>query len=787
MKYLALLFPLFLSTWSNAQQRAQHQSIYESEANKRSDTLDVLHYVISLDLTQGASIIGSTEVLIQSKQNNVGAVSLDLLQLTVDSVVSTNQQQLSYQYNDTLLRIALSSVLNENDTQSITVYYHGNPVVDQTGWGGFYNNGNYTYNLGVGFGADPHNYGRVWHACFDNFVERATYSFHLETTSNKMAVSNGYLADSTILNNGNIVWNWELEESIPTYLAMFAAAPYAEFKRSYIGLNDTIPISVYAQSADTSNLQVSFMNLIDAISTFEEYYGPYAFNKVGYSLVPFNGGAMEHASNITYPRSSVDGTTEDETLMAHELAHHWWGNLATCETQEDMWLNEGWASYSEWLFLEKKYGWDIAVDDMTSTLLPIIRNAHLNEDGYRAISGLPHNLTYGTHTYNKGALVVWNLRTYLGDSLFFSGIQDFLQNHAFTSMNSAEFRDELSQSTGVDMDPFFEGWVFEGGYPAFELNEWEIENNSGVYTITGEIEQKLRGAPQYFNNVPVELKFTDGVNEAFHTVIVSGNSVEFNESLSFEPTYIELNPNHKLAYATTENTELITQPGNYDYSHALIQTFDVTQVNNGGDLKIEHFWVAPDPLKDPFTKPYRLSDYRYWKIDGTIDDFDASMQFFYDARAASGYLDSGLVSTTEDSLVLLYRADASDDWSEYLNYSKNMLGNSANGFGIIEVSNVLKGEYTLANIDHTVLSVQEAIKENNSMVSVIPNPSGGDLIIKANGIIDSVHIYHLNGKELKKGFSLAEKQIELSIKKSGVYIYRMKVDGQFYSGKFIVE
>ena len=130
-----------------------------SSDNLRSDTIDVLNYNISLDFRNVASqeISGYCQVAFSSLQNNVSTISLDLLQLTIDSI-KQHGQIVSYTYNDTLIVATLTNTLNIGDDDSLTVFYHGQPQGDPSGWGGFYFQGNYAYNLGVGFGADPHNY-----------------------------------------------------------------------------------------------------------------------------------------------------------------------------------------------------------------------------------------------------------------------------------------------------------------------------------------------------------------------------------------------------------------------------------------------------------------------------------------------------------------------------------------------------------------------------------------------------------------------------------------------------
>lgn len=724
-------------------------SSYFSEENLRSDTIDVLHYDIYLDLSNMASaeLSANSVVNFQAKMSGVTSLTLDLEGLTVDSVIYNNQQ-VAFIQQDSIMRISFPNNLSTNTSESVKVYYHGSPIIDPSGWGGGYYSGGYAFNLGVGFDSKPHNYGRTWHPCFDNFVERVAYSIAIETSPSNMGTSIGNLTDTTHLTNGNIRWNWEMTESIPSYLSMFAVSNYSEVKSIHQGINNAIPISLFARSSDTNNLKQSFIHLPNAIQAFEKSFGPYQFNKVGYSLVPFNGGAMEHATNITYPLSSANGNLSSETLMAHELGHSWWGNWVTCETPEDMWLNEGWASYSAILFLESVYGWERAVKEMNNTLFPVISRAHITEGGFLAVSGLPHELTYGTHTYDKGALVAWNLRGYLGDSLFFDGIKSFLNQHAFSTMNSEEFRDDLSQITGVDLTPFFDGWVFQGGYPAVELNEFSVAANNEVSV---EIEQKLRGIDTYFTAMPVELLFTNQQGDStYRNIAVNGHITTDSYTLPFEPTEVHVNPNRKLALAHTEVNQEVTSTGIISSNDVLIQSLQANTVNAAGKLHVELYWVRADDVKDYNTKAFKVSKDRYWKVNrSTASEFNLSATILFDAGNSGGFLDSALLlNYPEDSLVLLYRPNQSYDWEVYENVMFNNLGNPNDGRAVAQINLLIDGEYTLGARDQAVLGVEQ----NNhfeSFLTVFPNPTSGETTIKLNNEnIKTVTCYSIDGKNV---------------------------------------
>ena len=127
---------------------------------------------------------------------------------------------------------------------------------------------------------------------------------------------------------------------------------------------------------------------------------------------------MEHATNITYPNSSINGSLSDEWLYAHELSHMWFGDKVTCASADDMWLNEGWAVFCESVFREGLYGKESYKTTMRSKLKDVLQFTHIKDGGYRALYGIPPEYTYGSTVYDKGGQVAHTLRGYLGDSLF---------------------------------------------------------------------------------------------------------------------------------------------------------------------------------------------------------------------------------------------------------------------------------------------------------------------------------------------------------------------------------
>src|SRR5690606_3380813 len=167
---------------------------------------------------------------------------------------------------------------------------------------------------------------------------KSEYEFHITTDSGFVASCNGIMTGTTDLGSKTI---WHYKETVPmsSYLVAVSIAEFKVMSSQYQGMEAEFPVELYALESDTANVRKSFENLDKAIAAFEEYFGPQPYSRVAYTFVPFNSGAMEHAGNIAYPKSFANGSKDFERIMAHELAHHWWGNLVTCSNEGDMWLN----------------------------------------------------------------------------------------------------------------------------------------------------------------------------------------------------------------------------------------------------------------------------------------------------------------------------------------------------------------------------------------------------------------------------------------------------------------
>lgn len=784
---------LGLQSWGQPSCQFKHQfwddiqipSYKSGNESLRSDTINVIHYGIYLDFTQATSNIlsGSCQVNFETLMD-VNTLNLDLLQLNIDSIVFQGTA-INYNYNDTLIVCDLGTTLNSGTVDSITVYYNGIPQMDPSGWGGFYMQGTYFYNLGVGFESDPHNYGRVWHPCFDNFVERATYDFQILTNNGFTAYCNGTRTAVQTVGTDSLLTSWVLNTEIPTYLASVAVANYVHVSDPYYSnlQGISIPVWLAARSSDTTNLKNSFVNLHNALEAYESYYGPYVWERVGYCLVPFSSGAMEHATNIAYPQLAANGTTSLETLMAHELSHHWWGDWVTCETAEEMWINEGMAVYSEFLFLEFVYSWDAYMSAMRENHYEVLHKAHINDSGYYALNAVPIKYTYGDHSYKKGADVMHTLRSYIGDANFFAGLQAIQTTYGGSHISSYQFRDVLNTLGGIDVSDFFDDWIFQAGFSQFSISQSSAVQNGSTYDVTIVVDQKLKGASAFHNNVPLTVTFKDeNWNTHNATINMSGDYAQFVISaVPFEPVFIALNMDEKINDAITAEDIVIQSNGIKLLSYANMR-LNVQSITDSAYVRVEHNWVYADNLHS--IPNMIVSQDRYWNVHGVdMDKVWGEMRFDFNAQNTSiGDLDHSIMNAVagqpfhEDSLVLLYRPDAQSEWTIHPNFTINTTGIPTDKKGWIDAVGILPGQYCFGYRVHSV-GIQEASQEKT--YSIFPNPATDTVSIDLGNWEPHnyrLEIYGINGvyiesRQLKGG---TKTTLDVNQLESAVYLFVIK-------------
>ncbi len=785
--------------------------------NERSDTIDIIHTTISLDLSESAitqQIVSCCKVKFISLMNNINEINFDLLKLPVDSVVDANNQNLLFNYSDSLLlKIFLSSVINTGDTAELSIYYHGHPTLDVTA-GGFYIQASYFFNIGVSYDLVPHTFGRSWFPCFDNFVERSSYEFFITVTTGLTALCNGALIDT--INNGNstTVWHWKLDQTIPTYDASVAVSDYTIVHQNFTGMNGTIPVLLAAHASDTQSVKNSFIHLEDALHCYEHYWGPYKWNRIGYNIMYFSGtGGMEHATNIAYPQAEITGNTLYETAMAHELSHQWFGNMVTCKSDGDMWLNEGWATFNEYLFEDWLYGNAAYKSYMQNDLEYSLHFAKYIDNGIFPLGNLPNTDTYGYTVYWKGAGAVHSLRSYLGDTLFFNCVKSYLNDKQFSAQSNLDFKSYLENCSGISLADYFNDWIFNTGFSQFSIDSFSVSPNGAWNDVSVFIRQKTNESSHYFHNVPLEISFmNNNWNKVTETVLASGPCTIYKTKIPIYPDYVTVDPDQKIADAITDDTKTIKVTGFNNFVNGKMN-LNVQTITDSALVRVEHNYVYADGFKTPHPGLH-ISHERYWKVDGIFPvGFDTKAILNYNGSAptqvslsSGAYLDDELITNSEDSIVLFYRSAVSNEWQLETDILLSVQGSTSNKTGQITINHLKKGEYALGirqwnKVDtilpvitdtcSIVLGVAANFHFDSDEIIIFPNPAGDSFFISGNRkSVLLIEIFDSNGRKMEtKIINKGSDNIEFKTNEwvSGLYFIKIsQANGEFLVKKIII-
>ncbi len=687
-------------------------------AVERSDSIDILHYEIWLDVTQfSGTLKGKTTVTLTPKLPDQDMLTFDLTTLKLDSILF-NGQPLAFTYPDPYVLVQMPEVLALTDTVSLTFYYQGTPHKDPS-WGGFYFEGGYAYNLGIGITSNPPNFGRVWYPCFDNFVERAAYDIHVLSSFGRKGYAIGDFISETIAGQDSVWRHYRMEQLLPTYLTNVAVSNYVAHRDTHSGFFGDIPIELLAKPEDISEMISGFSKLGDALDVIESWYGPYPWSRVGYVMTTV--GAMEHPTNVAFPENALNNGAGDVRLMTHELGHHWWGNVTTLREPTDMWIKEGNAEYCAHLIDEWTIDRKAFINTVKSNHLNVLVQAHQADGDFLPLSGIPFKNIYGRHSYWKGASVMHNLRGYLGDSLFRATQKSILTTYPYNAIDAETYRDHVTLVSGIDAGPFFDAWIFNPGYAAFKIYSRESTAVGNDYSVQLVLEQGLRAAPAYHEAVPLEVTCYGPNWEIYKETVLAGGPVSAHSLIvPFDPIHISLNEGGQLNQARMDFQQVMKTTGNYILPFVKFRVV-VQAITDSAMVRVDHHWTAPEPIQDQ--PELKISSTNFWVVSGIFPaGFEAQGRLSYNASASNAFLDADIASPKEDSLVLLYRPSPTVGWEEHPDYKLIVLGQT-DGKGEVLINGLLPGEYALARGQFISTSIAES--DLNQQVKIFPNPTSG--------------------------------------------------------------
>jgi aminopeptidase N len=571
---LFIWFLLFAGGWTKGEARTNNRTIYRSGIqqnpfDQRMNRYDVKFYRIDLAVTDTSTYLkGSTSILVQILDEPVSELVFDLLSdLIVDSVQKDGITTAFSHVNNQLLVLSPSTI-QAREKVTVTIYYSG--LGQQTNWiSGIYNKYNDVWNKRITWTLSEPFAALNWFPCKQVLADKADSAYMFFTTDSRLkAGSNGILEKQVILPGNKIRYEWKTRFPVAYYLLSYAVGEYMDysFYAALPGGHDSVLIQnyIYDTLAYFQQNKSDIDRTAGLISLYSGLFGTYPFQseKYGHCLVP-TGGGMEHQTMTTLGSFYF-------LLVAHELAHQWFGDYVTCGTWQDIWINEGFASYAEYLanqYLVSQNDADLWMADAHSYIqsenggsvyVPSADAA--NEDrifDYRL-------------SYKKGAAVIHMIRHEVqNDSLFFEILKEYFKRHKNDVAIGEDLKLLLEEKTGQDFDRFFEQWYYGEGYPLLTVN-WR--HHQDTLYVNSFLTASSATTPLF--NILTDYKISLGTGDTTISRRQLANYDEWSLYLPGKIKQIKVDP---------EKWLLLTVNGINNLSE--VQTY-------------ESFYVAPNPAKN---------------------------------------------------------------------------------------------------------------------------------------------------------------------------------------------
>ncbi len=490
-----------------------------SDGYTRLDDVDILHYRIRLDIGEtGKAIQGETTIRAVMLAGGRDVLPLDLVALTVDRV-TVDGEIAAFEHRDGRLRIALGDGHAEGDTVAVAVIYHGEPV------DGLFIQANKFGDRSV-FADNWPNRARHWFPGVDHPYDKATAEFIVTAPAAYDVVANGRLLETTAVSPEMKRTHWKTDAPIPTYCMVVGAARFSIIRP---GSWQGIPVSYYLFPGDRDAGITDFSRSTDMLAFYTELIGPYPYTKLALVQSSTRFGGMENASAIFFSEKGITGTKRNEAVIAHEIAHQWFGDSVTESDWHHLWLSEGFATYFGALFFEEAEG-----NERFHEMLSRSRARYI--EAYRrapasiinpAITDLFDLLN--AYNYSKGGLVLHMLRGLMGDEAFFDGIRRFYREFRDQTVLTGDFQAVMETRYGSTLDWFFEQWIYRAGHPVVEAT-WSWDEGTGEVAM--QVRQTQRQEPF---RLPLTMAFAVGDQEQRRRVELRDRSHVFRFKLDGAP------------------------------------------------------------------------------------------------------------------------------------------------------------------------------------------------------------------------------------------------------------
>lgn len=577
-------------------------------SQRRVHDLEHVRLDLSFDFEKEA-VIGKAFLNLKPFFHPMRYVTLDAKGFKWSFVGFSGQtQQLQYVYDDNQITIDLGKSFSKNERYTLELHYIANPTAS----GG---SAAITSNQGLFFinprGEDVDKPTQIWtqgetswnsrwFPVIDSPNERCTQEMYLTVPGKFKTLSNGILVSEEQQPDGTRTDYWRMDKPHAPYLFMLAVGDFAVVKDTW----QDKEVSYYVEPAYAPSARAIFQHTPEMLEFFSTKLGvPFPWSKYAQVVVrDYVSGAMENTTAVVFgdfvqkhSRELIDNS--NDKIIAHELFHHWFGDLVTCESWANLTMNEGFANYSEYLWFEHKYGRDAA-------------DFHLYEEWQGYLATAPNDMhplihfgyadeedMFDAHSYNKGGAVLHMLRNYLGDEVFFIGLNRYLTEFAFRTVEAHQLRLTFEEVSGEDLNWFFNQWYFSKGHPELDIQYGYDANTKEAVMRIEQLQNPDRNPPIF--ELPAQLSiYVAGTTEK-HPVRLNQRVQTFRFKVDQQPDLIQFDSDRILLAEVKDNKSERELAFQFKHAPRFMDRFEALSslLESESDLCSE---ILPIAVKDSF-------------------------------------------------------------------------------------------------------------------------------------------------------------------------------------------
>ena len=504
-------------------------------AQMPTNGLDVQHYSFYIRLNDSNNIIHGKAIITTGFLKPESEIVFDLVNMKTDgkgmkvNSVSKSGLPIKFDQDDQHLIIHDRGIPgNEN---IYTIGYEGIPA------DGLIISNN-KYGARTFFGDNWPNRAHNWIPCNDHLSDKATVDFFITAPDHYQVVSNGKKIEETNLINHLKLTHWKESVPLPTKVMVIGVTDFAV--NNYADV-DCIPVSSWVYPPDRDSGFAHYAIAKNILQWYINHIGPYAFEKLANVQSTTIFGGMENAGCIFYFEKSVNSKSL-ESLMAHEIAHQWFGDNVTEKDWPHLWLSEGFATYMTDLYLENKYGKDSLKNLLSKQRSEVIEYSKNHATPVVDSSKSLHLMNLlNDNSYQKGGWVLHMLRRKLGDSLFWKGIRTYYKTYYGSNASTLDLEKVFEKISNQNLETFFNQWLFTAGQPMLSV-KWNYDKSKKSVSV------KIEQTQQYLFEFPLQVIFSDGEKTIIKTIDVKNKMTQQNFPVQFEPKQMVVDPNVNLLF-----------------------------------------------------------------------------------------------------------------------------------------------------------------------------------------------------------------------------------------------